>query len=268
VSELRELLITPYPQLERVALAIAHDEYAALDERWVFGELDRLAGALGRQLPAGASVPERIDALRSVLYDEVGFACGDDEPEEPRHSYLNEVLQRRRGTTTLLGVLLLTVGARVGLRLEAVGFPGHLLVRAGGALGSYLDPGDRARQLDRRALEQLHFRISGHRRFEEGFLRAVGARDVALRMLLDLKRAHLRRRDHARGMLVCDRLVDLTKAPEHMRDRGIHAYALGAYQVAVDDLVAYLTDRPNEADAGRVRRLLEQALAHALDPKH
>ncbi len=97
---------------------------------------------------------------------------------------------------------------------------------------------------------------------------AARPRQIALALLAELKRAHQLRRDHARAMVVCDRLVDLTKAPVHYRDRGIHAYVLGAYQAAVSDLIRYLTDRPDAADSSRVRALLDQALARAHTSVH
>lgn len=61
----------------------------------------------------------------------------------------------------------------------------------------------------------------------------VGARAVAVRMLANLKNSHERRGDHARALVVCDRLVDLTGAPELRRDRGMHALALGAMEAGV-----------------------------------
>ena len=44
-------------------------------------------------------------------------------------------------------------------------------------------------------------------------------------MLVNLKNTWERRRDHARALLLCDRLVELTDAPEFVRDRGQHALA-------------------------------------------
>ncbi|MBW2522751.1 MAG: tetratricopeptide repeat protein [Deltaproteobacteria bacterium] len=267
MSELTELLITPAPQLERVALAIVHDEYHRVNDRRLFAELDRLAEPLLRSATAASTLAERVERLRVHVYDVLGFS-GADTPDDPRLSYLTDVLERRLGSVVSLALVLLLIGSRAGLRLACIGFPGHFLVRAGRPDELYLDPFDRAALLDRRGLEQLLFRLHGSRSLAPEHLAVVGAREIALALLGDLKRAHQARRDHARAMVVCDRLVDLTKAPRHFRDRGLHAFALGAYQAAVADLVRYLTDRPEADDAAKVRTLLDEALARAERPAH
>src|SRR5207245_9291276 len=43
--------------------------------------------------------------------------------------YLNDVLERRTGIPITLSVVLIETGARLGLGIEGVGFPGHFLVR-------------------------------------------------------------------------------------------------------------------------------------------
>jgi regulator of sirC expression with transglutaminase-like and TPR domain len=266
MSELTELLITPAPQLERIALALVHDEYHRVDDRKIFAQLDRLAEPLVG-VGAGGSLDERVEALRVHLYDTLGFR-GADAPDDPRLSYLTDVLDRRLGSAVSLAVVLLLIGSRAGLRMACIGFPGQFLVRVGEPDQLYLDPLRRAMALDRRGLEQLYYRLHGERGFQPSHLTVAGARDIALTMLGDLKRAHQLRRDHARAMVVCDRLVDLTKSPLHYRDRGIHAYALGAYQAAVSDLVRYLTDRPDAEDAVQARELLDEALARAQTSGH
>lgn len=267
MSELTELLITPAPQLERVALAIVHDEYHGVDDRRVFVELDRLAGPLAAGGPAAGSLASRVEALRAHLYDHLGFRATDDA-SDPRLSYLTDVLERRIGSVLSLALLLMLVAGRVGLELTCVAFPSYVLVRAGRPDELYLDPLDPGTPLDRRGLEQLYFRLHGRRAFEPAMLEPMGARQIALALLGDLKRAYQTRRDHARAMVVCDRLVDLTTAPEHYRDRGIYAYALGAYQSAVADLVRYLTDRPDESDSPRVQALLDRAVVLARGSGH
>jgi regulator of sirC expression with transglutaminase-like and TPR domain len=85
-------------------------------------------------------------------------------------------------------------------------------------------------------------------------------------MLFNLQQIHERRGDHARALVVCDRLVDLTDAAFHRRDRGTHALALGSSRVAARDLESYLSERPDAHDADKIRELLEQARASAHTP--
>ena len=43
------------------------------------------------------------------------------------------------------------------------------------------------------------------------YLAVVGVRSIAVRMLFNLQQAHERRGDHARALVACDRLVDLSR---------------------------------------------------------
>ncbi len=78
----------------------------------------------------GAST--RIRALNEYLYDEQGFSGNRDRYDDPRNSFLNEVLERRTGIPIALAVVYLEVARRAGLRVAGINFPGHFLLRASG----------------------------------------------------------------------------------------------------------------------------------------
>ena len=80
---LTELLITPAPQLERVALAIARDAHPGLDVRSYLQHLDQLAAPLYRGLLELPSLAARATWLLHYVTDELGFACCRREPADP-----------------------------------------------------------------------------------------------------------------------------------------------------------------------------------------
>jgi regulator of sirC expression with transglutaminase-like and TPR domain len=163
------------------------------------------------------------------------------------------------------------VARRVGLPAEGIGIPGQFLERVGGARGPYLDPFHRGKALARAELRELADRLAAEapRRGvvmpdrKDGslasYLRPVDARRMAQRMLSNLQQIYERTGDHARALVVCDRLVDIGGEPHHRRDRGLHALALGAAHAAQADLSAYLAATPDASDAPWVRELLEKA---------
>jgi len=268
VSELTELLITPAPQIERVALAIARDAYPAVDARHYLQELDRLAAPLYRAVVDRPALADRASWLVAYLFDELGFLCSASRPAEPRCSYLNEVLERRIGTPVALAVVVLALGERVGLPVDGIAIGGQLFVTLGGSPGVILDLSRRGRVVEPDPLGQLVGQRPGRDAGEPCHAERVSARDIALRLLLELKQAHQHLCNHPLAMVVCDRLVDLTNAPLHYRDRGLHALALGAPAVAASDLSVYLTEAPDAVDAAQVRRLLDQAEEGKRRPAH
>ncbi len=199
--------------------------------------------------------------MAAHLYEGLGFHGNEQDYFDPKNSYLDEVIARRTGIPLTLAILLVAVGRRAGVEVEGIGFPGHFLARVGGPSGVLVDPFFGGRVLDDASLKRLASRMLGSSaRLSPSHLEPVGLRPLAVRMLLNLKHAHERRRDHARAMLACDRLVDLTGSIAFRRDRGLHALALGASEAAAEDLAAYLEERGDRAeDAAAVKRALERA---------
>lgn len=257
MSALARVLDAKDPPIEEVALAIAMDAYPGLRPERHLAALDAHAERARDRMGRAAGLDGRVEVLRWLVYEQLGFRGNAADYYDPRNSYFNEVLDRRLGIPITLAAVLMALARRLELRLDGVAFPGHFLVRAGGPGGLVLDPFDGARRLERRELEQLARRVTGQgQALMPAQLEPVGPRVMAVRMLFNLQQIYERRHDHARALVVCDRLVDLTGAPFHRRDRGEHALALGATAAAVADLQAYLAAAPEADDAERVRSLL------------
>ena len=250
----------PDPPLDRAALVLACDAYPRLDVGEWLARLDDLAAPLAERAMNVRRVEDQAALLGTYVYDELGFHGDEEHYYDPRNSYLHEVIERRTGIPISLAVLLVSLGRRAGMTVEGVGFPGHFLVRLGGTDGLYLDPFFHARILARPALDDLAKRALGSAdKLTREHLAPVSARAVIARMLNNLKGIYEKQRDHARALVVCDRLVDLIDQPELRRDRALHAIALGANAAAVDDLEHYLLLRKDAPDVPKMREALEQA---------
>ncbi len=248
---------------EDIALAIAADEYPSLSAARELEQIATWAAQLRAQIDeAGLSGQDVLPCLYRYVYGQLGFS-GDEDYDEPRASYLNDVIARRRGSPVAMAVLLMAIGGRAGVLVEPIGYPGHFLVRVE---GMYMDPCDGGHPIDRDkllalAVETLGDSVEAARRLEP-----VGPRAVGVRLLLNLQRIYRQRGDHARSLLVCDHLFDLTEAPFYRADRGVHALALGATRAAINDFEIYLEACPEAADGQQVRRLLERARRSLLRP--
>lgn len=257
-------LIDPTTPIEVLALLVANDEFPGLSITAWREKLDFLAGplldgSLGRKDPA-----QQADALRRRVYEELGFKGNDREYYDPRNSYLNEVVDRRTGIPITLAIVLMAIGRRAGVQVDGIGFPGHFLARIGGEDGVYVDPFFEGRIVGEDALARLAEKFLGSAsRLVPEHLHVVTPRSILVRMLVNLKHAHERHGDHARALLVSDRLVDVTASATFRRDRGLHALALGAKAAAIEDLEAYLGEAQNAPDELAVRRALARAKAGA-----
>ena len=256
------ILATHDPAIELLALLVAKDAEPGVDvEEWL-RHLDELAAPLVERKLGKLPPIDSARALVRHVYGTCGFHGNTEDYYDPANSYLDQVIRRRTGIPITLAIVLIAIGRRAGIPVQGIGFPGHFLVRVGGPSGVFLDPLDGGRELDAQALEDLTERVLGpSARLDPRYLEPADAHTMTVRMLANLKIVHRRRGDHARAMLVCDRLLDLTALPEHRRDRGLHALALGSLEVALDDLETYLRERPQAEDATVVRNTLARVRA-------
>ncbi len=243
---------------EDIATAIAADHRPDLRLDQVDAALDALADTV-----PGAPEGMAGRTLAQALFGQEGPLRGNaDDYYDPQNSYIDAVLERGLGIPITLTVILAAVGRRCGVAVEGVGFPGHFLARVGGPNGVLVDPFSGGRVLEGEDIATLAQRFLGDlSRLRPEHLREVTAHELAVRMLANLQRAHERRGDHGGALISCDRLFELTAAPESRRDRGMHALVLGATESAADDLAAYLDARPAAKDAPVVQRALDRAKA-------
>lgn len=247
-------------ELARACLQIAEDAYPGLDVGGYVGEIERFAARLRARLAPGALVEDRIIALNEFLFADLGFRGNADDYYDPRNSYLNEVIDRRRGIPITLAVLYLEIGRRIELPLEGVSFPGHFLVRLpmrGGTL--VLDPFSGGMPQSEAELRERLKRV-----VPEGvpaadlpldpFLEPAGNRQILARVLRNLKGVY-REKDRPEQLLkVLDRMILVAPdAPAELRDRGYVYERMECWRPALEDLRAYLGREPEAPDVDQVR---------------
>lgn len=253
--------------LAETALRIAIAEYPNLDTSSWLSAIDNFADRARRLSPSDED-GALLDALDSVLFDEVGFAGDTSLYYDPRNSFLNEVIDRRIGIPISLSVLYIETGARLGLDLRGIGFPGHFLVGAyQGDRIDIIDPFNRGLRLakdDCRRMLLAAGRSADD--LDNGALEPISHRQIIVRMLTNLKLIYLRQNDMRRTVQVLTRLLQVDPTSVHeLRDRGLVYLQSGNSGLALRDLEAYLkfTDDPNDAETVRAAiRNAKQSIAH------
>jgi regulator of sirC expression with transglutaminase-like and TPR domain len=255
---LSSLAIDPEVPIERVAFAIAADVYPALDLDAFEAELDALAAPMLARRNAPRDPRGQAQWLCGHVQGTLGFQGDSQTYYDPRNSFVPWVLARRRGIPISLAIVMMAIGRRAGIPVEGVGFPGHFLARVGGPEGVLVDPFHRGPPLETAALERLARRALGpDARVQPEHLQTCANPAIAARMLANLDAIYTARGERALAMLVNDRLYELTDDPLRLRNRGLHARALGAISSAEADLSAYLCRRPDAPDRASVLRALE-----------
>ncbi|HTM56520.1 MAG TPA: transglutaminase-like domain-containing protein [Pirellulales bacterium] len=231
--------------LVQFMLEIAEDAYPHLDRVGCLMEIDRLGVVCGDHPDwcGAATVRGRLQAVSETLYDIEGFHGNRDEYYEPENSYLNEVLARRCGIPISLGILYMAVAARVGLRMFGVNAPSHFVIGcACGSSALFVDPFNGGDILDRETCKARIEEICGeHGDVTATCLRPAASRDIAARVLRNLKAAYAMRDCWPAVLRVQERLTALLpQIPQERRDLGLVYLRLGKPLKALAVLEPYV----------------------------
>lgn len=244
------------------ALLIARDEYPDLEPGGYSAAVDRFAAALRPQLDRDIDLPARLTAINRYLFEEIGFAGNNSQYDDPRNSYLNQVLDRKLGIPISLAVIQIEVTRRLGMPLDGISFPGHFLVRLPVDDGILvLDPFNKGRPV---SAEELRERASPHMGGlapdDQQLLQILAPathRAILMRMLRNLKGLYSESGDWERVARTADRLLKLSPdTAEALRDRGMAYRELGYAKGARADLARYLQLLPEAEDVDAVRNAL------------
>ena len=259
-AELERAMQAPGEELAPAALAIARVEYPSLETAPYLALLDRMgedaSARIGR--PGDAPFGEALQAFNEYFYDELGFFGNRERYDDPRNSFLNEVLNRRTGIPISLAVAYLEIARRAGLRIAGVNFPGHFLLRAPKPPGvrdsdeiTIVDPfhaGALLSEADCRELLRQH--VGDAAAFDRSLLEPATRTQIVIRILVNLKRLYVRMRSFPQARFISDLLLAVDpSAIVELRDRGLLAYHLQDFAGALRDLEAYLRLLPRRTAA-------------------
>jgi hypothetical protein len=197
-ARLAEVMRSDDPDLAEANLLIAAEGRPGVDpSRWL-AEVDRLADLAG---------PDDAQAVFDLLRAE-GYSGDARTYDDPRNSFLDQVMRRRRGLPIALSALAISVGRRTGAQIVGVGMPGHYIVaELSAGRVRYVDPfhGWVTRTVDELA-GIVH--DSAGTDLEPGHLAPVAAQVTVTRMLLNLEGSY-RRRGRPDDVLWCCELLAL-----------------------------------------------------------
>jgi regulator of sirC expression with transglutaminase-like and TPR domain len=268
IQGFRNVALSPDPDLAVAALIIARIECPRLDAARYLDRLDELGRQATRRLAAAPPVTidappdadpatlSQVSALNEYLFKEERFVGNRLNYEDPRNSFLNEVLDRRTGIPITLALVYMEVARRAGLHVEGLNFPGHFLLRCPAPRKSVpatadliIDAFHGGALLSEAACRQLLHRVEG--RGDDDWedvarlLRHATKQDILTRMLLNLKRTYVNMRSFPQARDVTELLLAVNPAGvDELRDRGLMAYQVRDFAAALRDLEAYLERSP------------------------
>lgn len=173
------------PDLETGALLIAKFGYPGFDPSLYSGWLDQVAERARREIPEDCDVTASVQKLAVTMFQSLGFAGNESRYYDPDNSYLNRVIDTRRGIPVTLSILYLLVARRLRIPVYGVGAPGHFLVGfKSGPYPCFLDAFHKGKLLDISEVRRLLSR-SGYQ-FRPEFVSPCSNREIIVRVLRNL----------------------------------------------------------------------------------
>jgi regulator of sirC expression with transglutaminase-like and TPR domain len=184
--------------LETGCLVLARVAYPGLQASALSVPLDAMAEELGRRLHGDMEPLAQIEALSRYLFIDRGFHGHQVGCDDPDHSFLNRVLERRKGLPIALAVVTTLVARRLGLPIAGVGMPGHYIVKyvMDGADDVLIDPWGGGAVVSRQHCAELLG--SWGVVLEDHHLEVTSDRATLQRMCRNLIKPFFHRHDHQR----------------------------------------------------------------------
>jgi regulator of sirC expression with transglutaminase-like and TPR domain len=128
VAEFKGFIRSLNYELETGALLLSRTVFPSVDIGSCCELLDEMAGRCRELIAEPMSAREKCRVINRVVFHEYGFRGNYEHYTDPLNSFLDQVLERRKGIPISLSIVYLLVAHRLSLDLEPVGLPGHFVI--------------------------------------------------------------------------------------------------------------------------------------------
>lgn len=106
---------------------IARYQYPNLNEQDIINHIDKIRLDIWLDMHHDLSPYEKVRIINSVLYNELGFKGNIDNYHAPENSFINIVLETRKGNPIMMAVIYILLGQRLHLPIFGVNLPQHFV---------------------------------------------------------------------------------------------------------------------------------------------
>ena len=232
-------------------------EHHDLDISKYVEKINDIGNSLSMKISGIKNPTYLISMLNEYLFDELGFRGAEEDYYDPGNSFLNVVFDKKTGIPITLSIIYAEIAKNIGLDLQIVGFPGHVIVKYKNEI--ILDPFYRGRLLTIDNLEEILDRNFGDGvEFIPEYLNEATTEQLLTRLLRNLKNAYTQSYAYDNAMKCTDMILGIQpESPEEIRDKGILEERLLRYDKALPLLNKYLELQPEADDADFILELIK-----------
>ena len=237
--------------------------------------IDELSKEASIYVDLSASTAEIAKGLCYFFKDVKGFQGNSENYYDPENSFLNKVLENRRGIPISLAVLYISVASKLGFSdVVGIGFPGHFLIRFGedsnvSGEGVYVDPYFHKLINDSECDERLKSLFGTHARMHRSYLGTMSNRELVARMARNLVEIYQEKHLYELALTCCTRAINTE--PGLAEDHYIRAnlyQRLDCYGAAVQEFSRFIYLSPKDDRIGDIKAQLRRLRDASNKPKY
>jgi regulator of sirC expression with transglutaminase-like and TPR domain len=242
--------------------------YPSLDVSATLSRIDAMGQTVAQGLKKDVNISPRptqiIEKINDYLFTMQKFKPNAEDYYNPLNSYLNVVIERKRGIPITLCILYMKIASAVNFKMYPVNFPGHFLVKhilEDNSGEIIVDPFNGGRIMDDYSLKTLLDQAYPQQNIPltHALVEKATAAYVVIRMLNNLKGSYYEAQDMDRYNIANEMVlaIDLYN-PDAIRDKGIILLKKGDSSEALKVLNTYLEINPEAEDADDVLDIIRQ----------
>jgi regulator of sirC expression with transglutaminase-like and TPR domain len=242
--------------------------YPSLDVFGLLSSIDTMGQDVVRMLKKGGNMPPRptqiIEKINEYLFNVQKFKPNTEDYYNPINSYLNIVIERKRGIPITLCILYMRVARSVNFKMYPVNFPGHFLIKhilEDNSGEIIVDPFNGGRIMDDYSLKALIEQTYPQQSvpLTHALVEKATAAQVVIRMLNNVKGSYYEAQDIDRYNIANEMVLAIDQYnPDAVRDKGIVLLKKGDPLEALKVLNSYLEINPEAEDADDVLDIIHQ----------
>ncbi|KIO77984.1 hypothetical protein TH53_06010 [Pedobacter lusitanus] len=110
------------------ALVINRYQYPDLDEQKVINHLEEIKREIWMGLQYEMSSVEKIKLINHIFYNVHGFKGNTKNHHDPQNSYINQVLETKKGNQISLAIIYATIAQKLDIPVYGVNLPQHFIL--------------------------------------------------------------------------------------------------------------------------------------------
>ena len=162
LSELNDWLKSPEKDLLKAWLILSQYQYPDLDTKTIELQIEQLIKEIWIELNNNLTSLEKIKLINHILFEVHGYKGNVRNFYAPQNSYINDVLNNKKGSPLSLSLLYLIIAQKCELPIRGVNLPKHFIIAyineelyAGDPIRFYINPFSQGTILSRQDLERF-----------------------------------------------------------------------------------------------------------------